>query len=113
MEADVRIWVTGTQRLIGQHLCVAHGQRDADELQGEHWHSARTERRLLIIGGRICFRKSGDAESVEYRVSGQQHTAMQSLAGYIHVVTNIRKMDLIDVVWSGAGCDPQNQDTFA
>jgi len=82
--------------------------------EGEHWHNARSEKHLIVTGeGLICFRKPGDAERVEYRVSGKQHTVVEIPAGYMHAVTNVGKTDLIDVVWSSVCWDPQDQDTFA
>lgn len=82
--------------------------------EAEHWHNSRSEKHMIVAGtGLIRFRRPGETESIEYRVSGTKHVVVEVPTGYVHAVSNTGKTDLIDVVWTSICWDPENPDTFA
>lgn len=81
--------------------------------KGNHWHHTKNEKFLVVSGeGIISFRKIGDAEVIEYRVSGAKLEVVDIPTGYTHDITNIGETDMVTVMWCNEMFDPEKPDTF-
>ena len=81
--------------------------------KGEHWHDTKNEKFLVVSGeGIIRFRKIGEDEVIEYKVSGENMEVVDIPPGYTHNIENTGKTDMVTVMWANECFDPDNPDTF-
>lgn len=81
--------------------------------KGNHWHHTKNEKFLVVSGeGIIRFRKIGDEEIIEYRVSGEKLEVVDIPTGYTHNITNTGTTDLVTVMWCNELFDPDKPDTY-
>ena len=81
--------------------------------KGNHWHHTKNEKFLVVSGeGTIRFRKVGETEVIEYRVSGEKLEVVDIPTGYTHNISNTGERDLVTVMWCNETYDPTRPDTF-
>lgn len=83
--------------------------------KGQHWHNSKWEFFIVVKGhGLIQERKIGTDEIIEFRVSGENITAVHMLPGYTHNIINLSETeDLITIMWANEQFDKDKPDTFA
>ena len=80
--------------------------------KGNHWHHSKNEKFMVVSGkGRICFRKYGEKEIIEYPVSGEKLEAVDIPTGYTHSIVNDGDADLVTIIWCNECFDPDRPDT--
>lgn len=81
--------------------------------KGQHWHHTKNEKFLVVSGeGLIRFRKIGDDNIIEYRVSGNKMEVVDIPTGYTHSIENVGTTDLVTVMWANEIFDPERPDTY-
>ena len=81
--------------------------------KGNHWHNTKNEKFLVVSGvGSIKFRKIGETEIIEYKVSGKKLQVVDIPVGYTHNISNIGDVDLVTFMWVNESFDPDNPDTY-
>ena len=81
--------------------------------KGNHWHHTKNEKFLVVSGEAvIAFRKVGEKEVIEYRVSGKDLTVVDIPCGYTHNIKNVGEDDLVTVMWVNEVFDPAKPDTY-
>lgn len=81
--------------------------------KGNHWHQTKNEKFLVVQGeGIIRFRRVGEEEVVEYKVSGSDFEVIDIPVGCTHNIENIGQTDLITIMWANETFDPNNLDTY-
>ncbi len=82
--------------------------------KGQHWHHSKWEIFVVVSGeGLIRQRKIGSGEVLEYRVSGDEPTAVRMLPGYTHSIENLSDTEkLITLMWANERFSPDRPDTF-
>lgn len=81
--------------------------------KGEHWHSTKNEKFLVVSGsGIVRFRKVGDDKIIEYNVSGEKLKVVDIPTGYTHSIVNTGTTDMITIIWASEPFDPDNMDTY-
>jgi len=81
--------------------------------KGNHWHHTKNEKFLVVRGEALLqFRKVGEEEILEYRVSGEKLEVVDIPTGYTHNITNIGTEDLVTVIWANEPFDPKKPDTW-
>lgn len=82
-------------------------------VKGNHWHHSKNEKFMVISGrGRICFRKYGEREIIEYPVSGEELKVVDIPTGYTHSIVNDGNVDLVTLIWTNECFDPERPDTI-
>lgn len=82
-------------------------------IKGNHWHHTKNEKFLVVSGeGIIRFRKIGDKEVIEYRVSGEKLEVIDIPTGYTHNIENVGTSDMVTVMWANESFDPNKPDTY-
>ena len=82
-------------------------------VKGNHWHNSKNEKFLVVSGkGVIRFRKIGEENVIEYRVSGEKLEVLDIPTGFTHNIENIGDTDLVTLMWANEAFDPQDPDTF-
>lgn len=82
-------------------------------IKGQHWHHTKNEKFLVVSGeGIIRFRKIGEKEVIEYRVSGNKLEVVDIPTGYTHNVENVGSTDLVTIMWANEIFDPKKPDTY-
>jgi len=83
-------------------------------VKGEHWHHTKWEMFVVVSGhGLIQQRKEGSDEVLEFEVSGDQLTVVQTLPGYAHNLINLSETeDMVTLIWANEAFDPQRPDTY-
>ena len=80
--------------------------------KGNHWHRTKNEKFLVVSGrGVIRFRKLGQAEVIEYFVSGEKLEVVDIPPGYTHNIENLGDSDMVTVMWANEAFDPKRPDT--
>lgn len=80
--------------------------------KGNHWHHSKNEKFIVVSGrGRICFRKYGEKEVIEYPVSGEKIEVVDIPTGYTHSIVNDGDTDLVTLIWCNECFDPDRPDT--
>lgn len=82
--------------------------------KGQHWHHSKWEF-FIVVSGRALIRqrKVGGDEVLEFRVSGEEPTAVHMLPGYTHSIENLSPTEkLITLMWANECFDPSHPDTF-
>ncbi len=81
--------------------------------KGNHWHHSKNEKFIVVSGrGRVCFRKYGEKEVIQYPVSGEKIEVIDIPTGYTHSIINDGDIDLVTVMWCNECFDPDNPDTI-
>lgn len=81
--------------------------------KGNHWHHSKNEKFVVVSGkGRICFRKYGGQEVIEYPVSGEKIEVIDIPTGYIHSIINDGDVDLVTLIWGNECFNPNSPDTI-
>lgn len=82
-------------------------------IKGNHWHNSKNEKFLVVCGrGIIRFRKVGNEEIIEYRVSGDALEVVDIPTGYTHNIENIGDVDMVTVMWANECFNPDKPDTY-
>lgn len=82
--------------------------------RGDHFHLNKVERFLVIEGEAIIrIRKVLSSDVWEYRVSGDQPTAVDMPTLHTHSIENVGDRPLWTLFWTHDLFDPANPDTFA
>lgn len=81
--------------------------------KGNHWHQSKNEKFIVVSGrGRICFRRYGDDEVLEYPVSGDKIQVVDIPTGYTHSIINDGDTDLVTIMWCNECFNPDHPDTI-
>lgn len=81
--------------------------------KGNHWHNTKNEKFVVVSGkALIQFRRVGDEEIIEYRVSGDRLEVIDIPIGYTHSIVNVGDMDLITFMWCNECFNPDKSDTY-
>ncbi|MDL2324957.1 NAD-dependent epimerase/dehydratase family protein [Ruminococcaceae bacterium OttesenSCG-928-A16] len=82
-------------------------------VKGNHWHNTKNEKFLVVRGSAVIrFRKVGDEEIIEYKVSGEKLEVVDIPTGYTHNIENVGEGELVTVMWASEPFDPKNPDTY-
>lgn len=82
--------------------------------KGNHWHSTKNEKYLVVSGkGLIRFRLPDSDQVFEYHVSGEKLEVVDIPVGYTHSIVNEGDSDLVTVMWVNECFDPDHPDTVA
>lgn len=82
-------------------------------VKGNHWHHTKNEKFIVVSGkGRICFRKHGSDEIIEYHVSGEKLEVVDIPTGYTHSIINDGDTDMVTVMWCNECFNPGKPDTI-
>lgn len=82
-------------------------------VKGNHWHNTKNEKFLVVSGkGKICFRKYGSDEVIEYNVSGEKLQVVDIPVGYTHSIENVGDTDMVTVMWANEHFNPDKPDTY-
>ncbi len=82
-------------------------------VKGNHWHHTKSEKFLVVSGcGIIRFRRAGESDVAEYRVSGDLLEVVDIPPGYIHNIENVGVTDLVTMIWASEAFDPLCPDTY-
>lgn len=80
--------------------------------KGNHWHHTKNEKFVVVSGkGRICFRKHGSDEIIEYHVSGNKLEVVDIPTGYTHSIINEGDTDMVTLMWCNECFEPGRPDT--
>lgn len=80
--------------------------------KGNHWHHTKNEKFVVVSGkGRICFRKYGSDEIIEYHVSGEKLEVVDIPTGYTHSIINEGDTDMVTLMWCNECFNPGRPDT--
>ncbi len=83
-------------------------------VRGNHFHLAKVERFLVVEGeAAIRIRKVLGGEVHEFRVSGDQPTAVDMPTLHTHNIENVGQGPLLTLFWAHEIFDPASPDTFA
>ena len=82
--------------------------------KGQHWHHSKWEFFIVVSGqALIQQRKIGSDEVIEFKVSGDNLTAVHMLPGYTHNIINLSNTnDLVTLMWANESFDKNHPDTF-
>ncbi len=82
--------------------------------KGQHWHHTKVEKFLVVSGqGLIQQRKVGTDEVINFKVSGEKLTVVETIPGYTHNIINLSETDnLITLIWCNECFDPNHPDTY-
>jgi UDP-2-acetamido-2,6-beta-L-arabino-hexul-4-ose reductase len=81
-------------------------------VKGNHWHNTKNEKFIVISGQAIIrFRKIGEADIIEYKVSGDEPKVVDIPPGYTHNIENIGSCDLLTIMWANESFNPAVPDT--
>jgi UDP-2-acetamido-2,6-beta-L-arabino-hexul-4-ose reductase len=82
--------------------------------RGNHYHHSKTEKFLVLEGDAVVrFRRYGNRECLEYRVSGVDLKVIDIPPGYTHSIENIGQGELVTLFWANEIFDPARPDTIA
>ena len=82
--------------------------------KGRHWHHSKWEFFIVVSGqALIRQRRVGGDEVLEFRVNGDEPTAVHMLPGYTHSIENLSKTEkLVTLMWANERFDPARPDTY-
>ncbi len=81
--------------------------------RGNHYHTRKIEKFCVVKGqATIRIRKIGTAETVEYKVSGDDPVVVEIPVFYTHNITNTGDGELLTLFWTNEVFDPSDTDTF-
>jgi UDP-2-acetamido-2,6-beta-L-arabino-hexul-4-ose reductase len=82
-------------------------------VRGNHYHTRKTERFLVVEGNAIIRLRKLQAEKVkEFAVSGISPRVVEIPVGYVHNITNVGEGTLVLLVWVNELFDQNDTDTF-
>lgn len=86
--------------------------------RGNHYHHTKTEKFLVLEGEAIIRFRSiqpgvGEAEVIEYRISGKDFKVVDIPPGYAHSIENVGATEMVVLFWSSEVFDPQRPETYA
>lgn len=80
--------------------------------KGQHWHSTKNEKFLVVKGsGIIRLRDIFSKDVIEYPVSGDSLEVVDIPTGYTHSLVNVGDEDMITVIWANELFDVDSPDT--
>lgn len=84
------------------------------QTRGNHWHHTKHETFVVVHGhGLIRLRQVGQADVVEFEVSGERLQAVEMVPGYSHSMVNLSDTeDLVALIWANEPFDPARPDTY-
>lgn len=83
-------------------------------VKGDHWHHTKNEKFVVVSGeALIRFRRYGEEEILEYRVSGEKLEVVDIPVGYTHEIVNVGTTDMVTLMWCNECFDPDKPDTMA
>ncbi len=82
--------------------------------KGQHWHHTKVEKFLVVAGhGLIQQRQIDGDEVVNFEVSGEALTVVETIPGYTHNIVNLSDTDdLVTLIWCNECFDAAHPDTF-
>lgn len=81
--------------------------------RGDHYHLRKVERFIVLSGdATIRLRKMFHDDVREFRVNGNEPTAVDMPIGWVHNITNTGKSELLTQFWTNEIFDPSDTDTF-
>lgn len=81
--------------------------------KGQHWHHTKNEKFLVVSGiGLVQFRKIGEDEIIEYRVSGEKLEVIDIPTGYTHNIINLGNTEMVTIMWANEPFNPNKPDTY-
>ena len=81
--------------------------------KGNHWHHTKVEKFLVVSGsGIVKFRKIGEKEVIEYKVSGEKLEVIDIPPGYTHSITNTGTDNMVTVMWANEVFNEETPDTI-
>ncbi len=82
--------------------------------KGQHWHHSKVEKFLVVSGhGLIQQRKVGTDEVIDFEVSGDKLTVVETIPGYTHNIVNLSDTEnLITLIWCNECFNPNKPDTY-
>ncbi|HEY7806310.1 MAG TPA: NAD-dependent epimerase/dehydratase family protein [Croceibacterium sp.] len=84
------------------------------ETRGGHYHHTKVEKFLVVRGqARLRFRHLLSNETVEVIATADQPTAIETVPGWAHDITNIGGDELVALLWASETFDPARPDTVA
>ena len=84
-----------------------------DVIRGNHFHTRKIERFCVVSGNAIIrLRRIGYNKIIEYKVTGNDPTAIDIPIYHTHNIENIGKSDLLTLFWSNDIFNPEAPDTY-
>lgn len=82
--------------------------------KGQHWHHSKWELFIVVSGHALIQERRIDSDEImEFKVSGEQPTAVHMLPGYTHNIINLSETeDLVTLMWVNEIFDPTHPDTY-
>ena len=82
--------------------------------KGQHWHHTKWEFFIVASGEAIIrMREIGGTKTLEFRVTGDEPTAVHMPPGYTHSIENLSQTEkLITLMWANERFDPSRPDTY-
>ena len=81
--------------------------------KGNHWHHTKVEKFLVVSGsGIVKFRKIGEKEVFEYKVSGEKLEVIDIPPGYTHSIINTGTDNMVTVMWANEVFNEETPDTI-
>jgi len=81
--------------------------------KGDHYHHTKHEKFMVVQGeGFITLRNVFKEELIKIPVSGNDMTSVDIPPGYVHMIENTSKIDMITVMWINEIFDPKTSDTY-
>jgi UDP-2-acetamido-2,6-beta-L-arabino-hexul-4-ose reductase len=82
-------------------------------IRGNHFHTRKIERFCVVSGNAIIhLRRIGYNKIIEYKVTGNDPTAIDIPIYHTHNIENIGKSDLLTLFWSNDIFNPEAPDTY-
>ena len=82
-------------------------------VKGNHWHHTKNEKFLVVSGEAVIrFRKIGEKDIIEVRVSDKELRVVDIPPGYTHSIENVGQTDLVTIMWANECFDPERPDTY-
>jgi UDP-2-acetamido-2,6-beta-L-arabino-hexul-4-ose reductase len=83
------------------------------ETRGGHYHHTKVEKFLVVHGeARLRFRHLISGETAEVIAHADRPTAIETVPGWAHDITNIGSDELVALLWASETFDPTHPDTF-
>lgn len=84
------------------------------QTRGGHYHHTKVERFLVVRGrARLRFRHLVSGQTVELTASEERPTAVETVPGWTHDITNVGEGELVALLWSNETFDPERPDTVS
>lgn len=81
--------------------------------KGNHWHHTKNEKFVVVSGrGVIRFRKHGNDDVIEYKVSSDKLEVVDIPTGYTHSIINEGDTDMVTLMWCNECFNSEKPDTI-